>query len=70
MSVKIQQFVLVVVCVFIGTAGPAFLANVFNVFDTPWSTWTIVISAGVAGVVTYGVAWALPQNKAFGLGAK
>ena len=70
MMQKIQQFALVVVCVFIGTAGPLFLANIANVFDTPWSTWTIVISGGIAGVVTYLVAWVLPQNRAFGLGAK
>ena len=59
---KIRAFLLIVVGVFISTAGPLFLANVFNVFDTPWSTWTIVISGGVAGVVTYLVAVVAPVS--------
>jgi hypothetical protein len=70
MTLKIQQFLLVVVTVFIGTAGPLFLANVTNVFEVPWATWQIILSGGVFGVVTYIVAWLVPQNRAFGLGAK
>jgi len=67
---KIQQFILVVVCVFIAAAGTQFIANVVNVFQTDWSTWTIIINSGVVAVVAYVVAWLTPQNRAFGLGAK
>ena len=59
---KLRAFLLIVVGVFVSTAGPLFLANVFNVFDTPWSTWTIVISGGIAGVVTYLVAVVAPVS--------
>jgi len=70
MTNKIQQFLLVIVCVFIAAAGTQFLANATNVFETDWSTWAIVINSGVVAVVTYVVAWLAPQNRAFGLGAK
>lgn len=67
---KFQQFILVVVCVFIAAAGTQFLANATNIFETDWSTWTIIINSGVVAVVTYVVAWLTPQNRAFGLGSK
>ena len=67
---KLKQFGLVVLVVFVGTAGPLFLANVTNVFAVPWATWQIVLSGGVFGVVTYAIAWALPQVNSFGIGSK
>ena len=69
MTLKIQQFLFVVICTFIATAGPLFLANVTNVWDTDWSTWTIIISGGIAGVVNYLVMYVAPQNKNFGIGS-
>ena len=70
MLTKMQQFLLVVIVVFISAAGTQFLANVVDVFNTDWSTWTIIINSGVIAVVAYIVAWLTPQNRAFGLGAK
>lgn len=70
MALKAQQFLFVLISVFVGTAGPLFLANVTNVFEVPWSTWQIIISGGIFGVVSYGIMWLAPQNKQFGLGAK
>jgi hypothetical protein len=70
MPSKVQQFLLVIVCVFVSAAGTQFLANAVNVFETDWSTWAIIINSGIVAVVTYVVAWVLPQNRAFGLGAK
>jgi len=69
MTLKIQQFLFILISVFVGTAGPLFLANVTNVFEVPWSTWTIIISGGIFGVVSYGIMWLAPQNKQFGLGS-
>jgi len=68
MLTKVQQFLLVVVCVFIAAAGTQFVANVTNVFETDWSTWTIIINSGVIAVVSYVVAYLMPANRAFGLG--
>lgn len=70
MALKLQQFLFIVISVFVATAGPLFLANVTNVFETDWSTWTIIISGGIFGVVSYVVMWLAPQNKNFGLGSK
>jgi hypothetical protein len=69
-SEKIKQFLVVLVIVFVSTAGVSFLANVTNVFETDLSTWQIVVNAGVVGVVSYVVAWLVPYNKMFGLGSK
>lgn len=69
MLTKLQQFLLVVVVVFISSAGVMFLNNVTNVFATDLATWQIIINAGIMGVVAYLVAWLTPQNRAFGLGA-
>jgi len=69
MLTKLQQFFLVVVVVFVAAAGTQFLANVTNIFDTDWSTWTIIINSGVVAVVAYIVAWLTPANRAFGLGS-
>jgi len=70
MANKIQQFLLVIIVVFVSAAGTQFLGNVTNVFETDWSTWAIIVNSGVIAVVAYVVAWLLPQNRAFGLGAK
>jgi len=70
MLTKAQQFIMVLVVVFIGAAGTQFLANAVDIFNSDWSTWQIVINSGVVAVVTYVVAWLTPQNRAFGLGSK
>jgi len=70
MALKVQQFLFVVISVFIGSAAPAFLANATNIWEIDASTWQIIVSSGVAGVVTYLVMYFAPQNKSFGLGAK
>lgn len=71
MSPQLKQFLLWIVCVFIGTAGPLFIANAAdNVFTVPWATWQIIISGGIFGVVSAAIAWALPQVTAFGVGSK
>jgi len=57
---KIKQFLVIVLGVFIATAGPIFLANVTNVFETSWSTWTTIISCGVFGLVAYAIAYVAP----------
>ena len=69
MNPQLKQFLLWVVCVFVGTAGPLFLANVTNVFAVPWATWQIIISGGIFGIVSAVIAWAVPQVKAFGIGS-
>ena len=69
MTLKIQQFLFVVISTFIATAGPVFLANAANIFAIDASTWQIIISAGVAGVVNYAIMYLAPQNKNFGLGS-
>jgi hypothetical protein len=70
MALKVQQFVFVVISVFIGSAAPSFLANAANIWEINASTWQIIVSSGVAGVVTYLVMYFAPQNKQFGLGSK
>lgn len=70
MALKVQQFLFVVISVFIGSAAPSFLANAANLWEINASTWQIIVSSGVAGVVTYLVMYLAPQNKSFGLGAK
>jgi preprotein translocase subunit SecY len=70
MALKLQQFLFVVISTFIASAGVVFLGNVTNIFETSWSTWSTIITAGVIGVVSYLVMWLAPQNKQFGLGAK
>jgi hypothetical protein len=70
MALKVQQFLFVVISVFIGSAAPAFLANAANIWEISASTWQIIVSSGVAGVVTYLVMYFAPQNKQFGLGSK
>jgi hypothetical protein len=57
---KLRAFLIIVVGVFLSTAGPIFLGNVTDVFHTPWSTWTIIISGGVFGLVAYGIAVLAP----------
>lgn len=57
---KVKAFLIIVVGVFIATAGPIFLGNVTNIFHTPWSTWEIIVSSGVFGVVTYVLAAVVP----------
>jgi hypothetical protein len=57
---KLKTFLLIVGGVFVSTAGPLFLANVTNVFETDWSTWTIIISGGVFGLVAYAMVWLAP----------
>ena len=70
MALKVQQFLFVVISVFIGSAAPAFLANAANIWDISASTWQIIVSSGVAGVVTYCVMYLAPMQKTFGLGSK
>ena len=67
---KLQQFLFVVVSVFVGSAVPAFLANAANIWDISASTWQIIVSSGVAGVVTYCVMYLAPMQKTFGIGSK
>ena len=70
MSPQLKQFLLWVLCVWVATAGPLFVANANgNVFTVPWSTWQIILSGGVFGLVSAAIAWALPQVKAFGIGS-
>ena len=57
---KLKAFLLIVAGVFVATAGPIFLGNVTNVFHTPWSTWEIIVSGGVFGVVAYLIAVLAP----------
>ena len=70
MALNIQRFLFVVISVFIGSAAPAFLASSANIWEINASTWQIIVSSGVAGVVTYCVMYLAPQNKGFGLGSK
>ena len=71
MNPKLKQALLWIGCVWIATAGPLFIANAAgNVFTVPWSTWQIILSGGIFGVVTAAIAWAAPQVKAFGVGSK
>lgn len=71
MSLQVKQFLLWVVCVWVATAGPLFIANAAgNVFTVSWATWEIIISGGIFGLVSAAIAWALPQVKAFGIGAE
>jgi hypothetical protein len=57
---KVRAFLIIVVGVFIASAGTVFVGNVTNVFSTPWSTWTTIITAGVMGVVTWLLATVVP----------
>lgn len=50
---KVRAFLLIVVGVFICSAGPIFISNGLNIFEFPLSTWEIIISAGCFGVVAY-----------------
>ena len=68
--VKFQQFLFVVISVFVGSAAPAVLANAANIWDISASTWQIIVSSGVAGVVTYCVMYLAPMQKTFGIGSK
>ena len=57
---KLRAFALIVIGVFISSAGPIFLSNALNLWVIPLSTWQVIISAGVFGVVTYLVAVLAP----------
>jgi len=57
---RLRAFLIIVVGVFIASAGPIFLGSVTNVFETSWSTWTTIISCGVFGVVTWVLATIVP----------
>jgi hypothetical protein len=59
---KVRGFLIIVVAVFVSTAGPVFLANLTNVWTIPMSTWQTIVTAGVAGVVTWLVAWLAPMT--------
>lgn len=59
---KLRAFLLIVVGVFVSSAGPIFLANALNIWTIPWSTWQIIISSGIFGVVTYLVAVVAPVS--------
>ena len=53
-----KKYAVVIVAVFVVAAGAQYLANVRDVFATPWSTWSIVINAGIVAVVGWLVAYA------------
>ena len=57
---KLRAFLIIVVGVFIASAGPIFISNGLNIFKFPLSTWEIIISAGIFGVVTYLMAVVVP----------
>jgi hypothetical protein len=57
---KVRAFLIIVIGVFIATAGPVFLGNVTNVFHTQWSTWETILTAGVFGIVTWLLATVVP----------
>ena len=60
MTAKIRAFLLIVVGVFVASAGPIFFLNATNVWAIPLSTWQTIISAGIAGVVLYVMAVVAP----------
>lgn len=57
---KVRAFLIIVVGVFIASAGPIFLGSVTNIFEVTWSTWTTIISCGVFGVVAWALATIVP----------
>ena len=57
---KLRAFLLIVVGVFVASAGPIFISNGLNIFKFSMSTWQIIISAGIFGVVTYVMAVVVP----------
>jgi hypothetical protein len=57
---KVRAFILIVVGVFICTAGPIFISNGLNIFEFPLSTWQTIVSAGIFGVVAYLMAVCAP----------
>ena len=57
---KVRAFLLIVVGVFVCSAGPVFLLNLTNIWHVPMSTWQTIVTAGVAGVVTYLMAVLAP----------
>jgi hypothetical protein len=70
MSPKVKQFFLVVIVVFVSACGATFLVNVTDIFNTPPSTWETIVNSGVIAVVSYIVAWLVPQVKSFGIGSE
>jgi hypothetical protein len=59
---KLRAFLIIVVGVFVASAGPVFLANLTNIWEIPMSTWQTIVTAGVAGVVTYIIAVVMPMT--------
>jgi hypothetical protein len=57
---KVRAFIIIVLAVFICTAGPIFISNGLNIFEFSMSTWEIIISAGCFGVVAYLMAVLAP----------
>ena len=57
---KLRAFLVIVLGVFVASAGPIFLLNATNVWTIPMSTWQTIISAGIAGVVLYVMAVVAP----------
>lgn len=70
MVLKLQQFLFIVITVFLGSIATLFGGQAVNLFELSWSTWTILISSVVIGVLGYLAMWLAPQNKNFGLGSK
>jgi hypothetical protein len=59
---KVRGFLIIVLGVFVCSAAPLFLNNALNIWEIPWSTWQIIISAGVFGVVTWLAAVLFPYT--------
>jgi hypothetical protein len=57
---KVRAFLIIGVGVFIAAAGPVFLLNLTNIWTIPLSTWQTILTAGVAGVVTWLMAVVAP----------
>lgn len=50
---KLRAFLIIVIGVFIASAGPIFISNGLNIFEFSLSTWEIIVSAGCFGMVSY-----------------
>ena len=59
---RVRAFILIVAGVFVSAAGPIFILNATNIWTIPISTWQTIVSAGVAGVVTYLIAVVAPVD--------
>jgi len=70
MTIKIQQFLFVVLTSFFASVTVLFGTTAVNWLDIDWSTWQKLISSLIAGCLTYLYMWAAPQNKSFGIGSE